>query len=100
MTTTSEAGTLPPVIALARRKRQENEPLPSPQRRREIREQAGLTQIDIAEVLGVTQTYVSHLERKDGFSPRRKTLVAYRKLLAELEAEVASWKDAEAEARQ
>ena len=57
--------------------------LPGPRVRRLLRQEAGLTQRDVAELLGVTETAVSRWEHGERY-PRRPVLTAYAHLLTRL----------------
>lgn len=65
------------------RKSQAHRELPGPSLRRAIREDAGLSQADVAEPLGVTRAAVSRWET-GGRRPRGALLVAYSELLQTL----------------
>lgn len=58
--------------------------LPSPSLRRAIRENAGASQADLAEVLGVQQRTVGRWEAGRN-TPQGRHLVAYVELLAKLQ---------------
>lgn len=58
--------------------------LPSPTLRRAIRVDAGASQADIAQEMGVAQRTISRWESGDA-SPRGERLAAYARLLAELQ---------------
>ena len=62
--------------------------LPGAPRRRHIREEAGLSQADMAKGLGVTRATISRWERGDR-TPSAARLVAYETLLARLARESA-----------
>jgi transcriptional regulator with XRE-family HTH domain len=70
------------IFSTARRRR---ECLPSSELRRHIREQAGLTQQDVAEYLGVTRAAVTRYETGTR-EPRGQTRDAYQVLLQRLPA--------------
>jgi DNA-binding transcriptional regulator YiaG len=59
--------------------------LPTPSRRRSIRERAGATQAEIAAVLGVSKQAVERWERGEA-KPRGRHAAAYVLLLEQLEA--------------
>lgn len=61
--------------------------LPSPRARRLIRERAGLSQADLAAVLGVSEAAISRWEAGLRF-PRRPALDAYAQVLARLAEEL------------
>lgn len=69
-----------------RRKSQAHRELPGPALRRAIREDAGLSQADLAEPLGVTRAAVCRWETGDR-RPRGRLLVAYAELLQTLRRE-------------
>jgi transcriptional regulator with XRE-family HTH domain len=63
--------------------------LPPPRARRRIRERTGLSQFDVAEVLGVTREAVSYWEH--GLrTPKPAMAEKYRALLTRLEQEASS----------
>jgi DNA-binding transcriptional regulator YiaG len=63
--------------------------LPTPSRRRSIRERAGATQAELATALGVSKQALERWERGDA-KPRGRHAAAYVLLLEELEAAGAS----------
>jgi DNA-binding transcriptional regulator YiaG len=63
--------------------------LPPPRLRRMLREDLGLSQEDIAQVLGVHRETVSRWERGACY-PRGRHLVAYVELLQRLKGQVAA----------
>jgi len=67
-------------LAAIRRKRQARVQLASPPVRRELRRLAGLSQQDVAEVLGVHRETVSRWERGER-TPRGERLLAYATVL-------------------
>jgi DNA-binding XRE family transcriptional regulator len=76
-----------PTPGLAERVREAR--LPSPALRRHIRQAAGVTLVEMAEELGVTNVSVLRWERGD-CEPRRDRAIAYRRLLEELQAAVSA----------
>jgi transcriptional regulator with XRE-family HTH domain len=62
--------------------------LPAPRVRRLLREQAGLSQADVAAVLGVAEPTVSRWESGRRY-PRRPALDNYAQLLERLRKEIA-----------
>ncbi len=66
-----------------RRKRRARLGLPAPAARRALREEAGLSQQDLADALGVKRETISRWER-DERHPRGRYLLAYVELLREL----------------
>lgn len=68
-----------------RRKRDARQELPVPIARRAVREQAGLTQHDLAGELGVRPSTISRWE-SGVRTPRGEALVRYVRLLKELES--------------
>ena len=71
------------LVEAARRRRN----LPAPQERQRIREAAGLSREEVAQVLAVTPGAIGYWERGDR-SPSRAHVDAYADLLARLRAEV------------
>ena len=63
-----------------RRKTQAHRDLPGPALRGAIRQDAGLSQADVAEAIGVTRAAVSRWETGDR-RPRGDLLIAYSELL-------------------
>jgi len=63
--------------------------LPTPSRRRSIRERAGATQAELATALGVSKQALERWERGDA-KPRGRHAAAYVLLLEQLEAAVDS----------
>ena len=61
--------------------------LPTPSRRRSIREAAGVTQAELAAALGVSKPALERWERGDA-RPRGRHAAAYAALLEQLEAAV------------
>ena len=82
LTTTNDRGPIDAAVDYARLRRR----LPSPRTRRQIRERAGVRQIDLARELGVTRVCVCRWERAGDRTPRGALLVAYVKLLERLVA--------------
>lgn len=62
--------------------------LPEPEQRRSIREAAGLTQQDIADVVGVSRQAITAWEAGDRY-PRKAQLARYVEALTALKAAVA-----------
>lgn len=77
--------TIESVLERARARRR----LPEPAERRRLREEAGLSQADVAAVVGVGRPEVTRYENGER-SPRGEALVRYEKLLRRLRREVAS----------
>jgi DNA-binding XRE family transcriptional regulator len=79
----SETALSDPLVVLVEKVRLAR--LPSPARRREIRERAGVSLRRMAAALGVDPMSAARWERGD-VTPRLDHAVAYRRLLGELEA--------------
>jgi DNA-binding XRE family transcriptional regulator len=75
-------------LTLLRAKRAARRALPSPPIRLALRADAGLTQQDLADALGVHRETVSRWER-GARSPRGRLLIAYVELLDELRSDPA-----------
>ena len=71
------------LLRIARRRRD----LPAPDMRRQIRVMAGLTQAEMAGILGVDRASVARWETTKG-APRNPTLDKYTELLERLQREV------------
>jgi DNA-binding transcriptional regulator YiaG len=74
------------LVAVAHRRREVHQQLPEPARRTAIRLRAGLTQGEMADVLGVSRQAIARWEAGER-SPSGENLTAYVTLLERLGAE-------------
>ena len=58
---------------------------------RHYREEAGLTQAELAELVGIDRTYLSRLEKSEGTEQLRRVIVLLRRLGVRATLQHADW---------